>query len=305
VRYVVTGAAGFIGSHLSDALRARGDEVVAVDCFTDYYDPKEKEENARGVDVQRVDLADESLDLLDVDGVFHLAGQPGVRSFGEAFPLYLRRNVLATQRVLQSAADAGVRVALASSSSVYGEAERYPTPEDAAPQPVSPYGITKLASEQLAHAYAASFGLDAVRLRYFTVYGPRQRPDMFFRRVCDALATGGSFEIYGTGEQSRSFTEVGDVVEATIAAMDRGPTGAVYNVGGGEEATMLEAIALLEEISGRPLEVRHVDRARGDVRRTRADVSRIREALGWEPRVPLADGLSRMWAWASARVAAE
>jgi nucleoside-diphosphate-sugar epimerase len=305
VRYVVTGAAGFIGSHLSEALRARGDDVVSVDCFTDYYDPKEKEENARGLDVQRVDLAEESLDLAGVDGVFHLAGQPGVRSFGEAFPLYLRRNVLATQRVLQSAAEAGVRVVYASSSSVYGEAERYPTPEDTKPQPISPYGITKLACEQLAHAYAAGFALDAVALRYFTVYGPRQRPDMFFRRVCDTLAAGGTFEIFGTGEQSRSFTEVGDVVEATIAAMERGPADAVYNVGGGEEASMLEAIALLEQASGRTLDVRHVERARGDVQRTKADVSRIREALGWEPRVQLADGLSRMWAWASARVAAQ
>jgi nucleoside-diphosphate-sugar epimerase len=305
VRYVVTGAAGFIGSHLSEALRARGDDVVSVDAFTDYYDPKEKEENARGLDVRRIDLADESLDLAGVDGVFHLAGQPGVRSFGDAFPLYLRRNVLATQHVFESSAEAGVRVVFASSSSVYGEAERYPTPEDASPQPVSPYGITKLACEQLAHAYAAGFGLDAVRLRYFTVYGPRQRPDMFFRRVCDTLTAGGTFEIYGTGEQSRSFTEVGDVVEATIAAMERGPAGAVYNVGGGEEASMLEAIAVLEQVSGRMLEVRHVEPARGDVRRTKADVSRIREALGWEPGVVLADGLSRMWAWASARVAAQ
>jgi nucleoside-diphosphate-sugar epimerase len=305
VRYVVTGAAGFIGSHLSEALRARGDDVVSVDCFTDYYDVKEKEENARGLDALRVDLAEQSLDLAGVDGVFHLAGQPGARSFGDAFPLYLRRNVLATQRVFQSAAEAVVRVVYASSSSVYGEAERYPTPEDTKPQPISPYGITKLACEQLAHAYAAGFALDAVCLRYFTVYGPRQRPDMFFRRVCDTLAAGGTFEIFGTGEQSRSFTEAGDVVEATIAAMERGPAGAVYNVGGGEEASMLEAIALLEQASGRTLDVRHVERARGDVRRTKADVSRIREALGWEPRVQLADGLSRMWAWASARVAAQ
>jgi nucleoside-diphosphate-sugar epimerase len=305
VRFAVTGAAGFIGSHLTEALRARGDDVVAVDAFTDYYDPKEKEENARGLDVQRLDLAEDSLDLDGVDGVFHLAGQPGVRSFGEAFPLYLRRNVLATQRVFQSAADAGVRVVLASSSSVYGEAERYPTPEDVAPRPISPYGITKLACEQLAHAYATGFGLQAVLLRYFTVYGPRQRPDMFFRRVCDVLARGGTFEIYGTGEQSRSFTEVDDVVTATLAAMDGAPAGALYNVGGGEEASMLEAVALLERISGRTLDVRHVDRARGDVSRTRADVSRIRDALAWEPRVPLADGLTRMWAWASARVAAQ
>jgi nucleoside-diphosphate-sugar epimerase len=304
MRYVVTGAAGFIGSHLGEALVRRGDEVLGVDSFTDYYDPAEKAENAAGLEVARIDLADEGLDLDGVDGVFHLAGQPGVRSFGEAFPLYLRRNVLATQRVFQSAAEAGVRVVFASSSSVYGEAERYPTPEDAEPHPVSPYGITKLACEQLAHAYAASFGLDAVGLRYFTVYGPRQRPDMFFRRVCDLLAGGGMFEIFGTGEQSRSFTEVADTVEATIAAMDRAPAGALYNVGGGEEASMLEAIALLERISGRTLEIAHVDRARGDVRRTKADVSRIRDALGWEPRVALAEGLARMWAWASARVAA-
>ena len=299
MRWVVTGAAGFIGSHLSEALRARGDDVVAVDCFTDYYDPAEKEENARGLDVRRVDLAGESLDLVGVDGVFHLAGQPGVRSFGDVFPLYLRRNVLATQRVLETASSAGVRVVYASSSSVYGNAERYPTPEDTVPQPISPYGITKLACEHLARAY----GLDAVGLRYFTVYGPRQRPDMLFRRLCDALAAGGTIELYGSGEQSRSFTEVADVVGATIAAMEAAPAGALYNVGGGEEASVLEAIALLESVSGLTLDVRHVDPARGDVRRTKADVSRIRDALGWEPRVPLADGLSRMWAWASARVA--
>ena len=300
MRYLVTGAAGFIGSHLAEALLAAGHEVVGVDCFTDYYDPAEKEQNARGLDVRRLDLAEDGLDLAGVDGVFHLAGQPGVRSFGGAFPLYLRRNVLATSRVFDAASAAGVRVVFASSSSVYGDAEAYPTPEDARPLPISPYGITKLACEHLVRAY----GLDAVVLRYFTVYGPRQRPDMFFRRVCDALVSGGSFEIYGSGEQSRSFTDVADVVAATITAMDGAPAGSVFNVGGGEEASMLEAIALLERLSGRTLPVRHVDRARGDVARTKADVSRIREAVGWEPRVPLADGLARMWAWASGRVAA-
>ena len=304
MRYVVTGAAGFIGSQLGEALAAAGHEVDGVDCFTDYYDPAEKERNARDLDVRRIDLAEEPLDLDGVDGVFHLAAQAGVRSFGEVFPLYLRRNVLATQRVLEAAAAAKVRVVLASSSSVYGEAETYPTPESAEPSPISPYGITKLACEHLARAYAAGFDADAVVLRYFTVYGPRQRPDMFFRRVCEALLAGSSFEIYGSGEQSRSFTYVGDAVEATIAAMERAPGGAVYNVGGGEEASMLEAIALLERISGRSLDTRRIGAARGDVARTKADVSTIRDALGWEPRTALADGLTAMWSWASGRLPA-
>jgi len=305
MRYVVTGAAGFIGSQLGDALAAAGHEVVGVDSFTDYYDPAEKEENAAALDVSRADLAETALDLDGVDGVFHLAAQAGVRSFGDVFPLYVRRNVLATQRVLEAAAAAKVRVVLASSSSVYGEAEAYPTPEDSVPRPISPYGITKLACEHLARAYALGFGLDAVVLRYFTVYGPRQRPDMFFRRVCEALLAGTTFEIYGSGEQSRSFTYVGDAVEATIAAMERAPAGAVYNVGGGEEASMLEAIALLERIAGRSLETRRLDAARGDVARTKADVSRIRDALGWSPRTSLEDGLTAMWSWASGRVAAD
>ena len=304
MRYVVTGAAGFIGSHLADALLADGHDVVGVDCFTDYYDVAEKERNARDVDVRQVDLAEERLDLARVDGVFHLAGQPGVRSFGDAFPLYVRRNVLATQRVFESCAEAGVRVIFASSSSIYGDAESFPTPEDAVPRPLSPYGITKLACEQLAYAYRRSFGLDCVALRYFTVYGPRQRPDMFLRRVCERLLDGGEFEMYGTGEQSRSFTYVADVVQATRAALERAPSGTVYNVGGGEEATNTEAVALLEQISGRRLNVRYVDFARGDMMRTRADVSRIRDELGWAAQTPLRDGLAMMWSWASARVAA-
>src|SRR6185503_14395739 len=243
MRYVVTGAAGFIGSHLGEALLAAGHEVVGVDAFTDYYDPALKEENARGLDVRRLDLAGDELDLDGVDGVFHLAGQPGVRSFGDVFDLYLRRNVLATQRVFEAAAAAGVRVVFASSSSVYGEAERYPTPEDTPPRPLSPYGITKLACEHLARAYGRSFGLDAVVLRYFNAYGPRQRPDMAFPRVVAALLEGHPFTLYGDGEQSRSFTYVGDVVSATVAAMERASAGDVLNVGGGEEATMNDAIA--------------------------------------------------------------
>jgi len=303
VRYVVTGAAGFIGSHLAEALQAQGHEVVGVDCFTDYYDPALKEENAAGLDVLRLDLADEDLPLDGVDGVFHLAGQPGVRSFGDVFDEYVRRNLVATRRVLEAAARAGVRVVFASSSSVYGEAESYPTPEETEPKPISPYGITKAGCEQLARAYARAFGLDVVVLRYFTFYGPRQRPDMAFTRIVNALARGGVFELYGDGLQSRAFTYVADGVEATIAAIDRAPDGAVYNVGGGAEATMRDAIAALERISGRTLELVERPAAKGDVRRTAPDTSRIERELGWRATTELEDGLRAQWEWASTRVA--
>src|SRR5512133_4097378 len=217
MRYAVTGAAGFIGSHLAESLVGAGHEVVGFDCFTDYYDPALKEENARGLDVRRVDLAEGELDFAGFEGVFHLAGQPGVRSFGDVFPLYLRRNVEASRRVFEAAARDGARVVFASSSSVYGEAERYPTPEDATPRPLSPYGITKLACEHLARAYERSFGADIVVLRYFNAFGPRQRPDMAFTRIAQALARSSTFTLYGDGTISRGWTYVGDVVDATIA----------------------------------------------------------------------------------------
>ena len=302
MRYVVTGAAGFIGSHLAEALQEQGHDVVGIDCFTDYYDPARKEQNARGLDVRRLDLAEDALDFAGFDGVFHLAGQPGVRSFGAVFGDYVRRNLLATQRVFEAAAAAGVRVVFASSSSVYGDAETYPTPEETPARPISPYGITKLGCEHLAHAYAAGFDLDAVVLRYFTVYGPRQRPDMAFTRIVEALASGGSYEIYGDETRSRSLTYVSDVVEATIAALERGR--GVYNVGGGEETTMADGIEMLERISGRTLEVRCAPAAAGDVKRTKADITRIRADLGWEPRVSLEEGLRAEWEWASGRVGA-
>jgi UDP-glucuronate 4-epimerase len=304
MRYVVTGAAGFIGSQLAEKLLDGGHEVVAVDCFTDYYDPALKEENAAGLDVVRLDLAEEDLDLDGVDGVFHLAGQPGVRSFGDVFEEYVRRNLLASRRVFEAAAGAGVRVVFASSSSIYGDAERYPTPEETEPRPISPYGITKLGCEQLAHAYAQGFGLDAVVLRYFTFYGPRQRPDMALARIVDALARGSAFELYGDGLQSRSFTYVADGVGATVAAMERAPSGSVYNVGGGEEATMREVIATLERVSGRSLDLVESPSAAGDVRRTSADATRIERDLGWRATTSLEDGLRAQWEWASVRVAA-
>lgn len=302
MRYVVTGAAGFIGSHLAEALRARGDEVAGIDSFTDYYDPALKEENARGLDVRRIDLAADELDFAGFDGVFHLAGQPGVRSFGDVFPLYLERNVLASQRVFEAAARDGVRVVFASSSSVYGEAERYPTPEDARPSPLSPYGITKLTCEQLARAYGRSFGLDAVVLRYFNAFGPRQRPDMAFAKVIDALAAGGVFDLFGDGGQSRGWTYVGDVVDATVRAMESGR--GTYNVGGGVEASLREAIGVLERLAGTRLEVRGHPSVPGDQRRTNADTTRIRDDLGWAPAVSLEEGLRAQWEWASAKVSA-
>jgi nucleoside-diphosphate-sugar epimerase len=302
MRYAVTGAAGFIGSHLSEGLVAAGHHVVGIDCFTDYYDVRLKEENAVGLDAlgcetRRLDLAEDELDFSLYDGVFHLAAQPGVRSFGDVFPLYLRRNVLATQRLFEAAARDGVKVVFASSSSVYGAAERYPTPEDTPPRPLSPYGITKLACERLADAYGQAFGLDCTVLRYFNAFGPRQRPDMAFTRIVHALAGGTGFDLYGDGDQSRGWTFVSDVVDATIAAMERGE--GTYNVGGALEASMNESITLLERISGRKLDVTRHPPVPGDQRRTSADTTRIRGELGWEPRVSLEDGLRAQWEWAA------
>ena len=301
MRYLVTGAAGFIGSHLAEALQADGHEVVGIDCFSDYYDPALKEENASGLDVLRLDLTQDPLDFADYDGVFHLAGQPGVRSFGDVFPEYLRNNVLASQRVFEAAVQAGVRVVFSSSSSVYGAAERYPTPENLTLQPMSPYAITKAAAEQLAAAYARSFGLDVVVLRYFNAFGPRQRPDMAFTRMCFALAEGRPFDLYGDGTQTRECTYVSDLVAATMLAMERGE--GTLNVGGGVEASILETIAILERVAGRKLDVRPGPPVPGDQRRSLADTTQIHEQLGWEPRVSLEDGLSAQWEWASAKVA--
>jgi len=304
MRYVVTGAAGFIGSRLLRALLDRGHDATGWDAFTDYYDPSLKDENARGLPVETLDLEVDVLELGGVDGVFHLAGQPGVKSFGHVFPLYVRRNVLASQRLFEIAAAAGAKTVLASSSSIYGDAASYPTPEDAVPRPLSPYGITKLACEHLAQAYRGERGLDVVTLRYFTIYGPRQRPDMAFARMVAALAEGRAFELFGDGTQSRSFTYVDDAVEATIAAMERAESGSTLNVGGGSEVSMLQAIEVLGSVAGRRLEVVRASRREGDAARTAADTTRIREEIGWEPRTSFDDGLAAQWRWAADRVAA-
>jgi UDP-glucuronate 4-epimerase len=303
MRYLVTGAAGFIGSRLLRVLLERGHDAVGLDAFTDYYDPALKEENADGLPVERVDLAKDDLDFTGVDGVFHLAGQPGVLSFGDVFPTYVRQNVLASRRVFEAAAAAGARTVLASSSSVYGDAETYPTPEDTVPRPLSPYGITKLAAEHLAYAYGREFGLDWLALRYFTIFGPGQRPDMAFTRMVTALAANQPFELFGDGSQSRSFTYVDDAVAATISALERASAGTIYNVGGGDEVSMLDAIETLAEVAGRRLELVRSPRREGDAKRTAADTSRIRADTGWEPKTRFREGLEAQWRWAADRVA--
>jgi UDP-glucuronate 4-epimerase len=299
VRYVVTGAAGFIGSHLAEALLEAGHDVLGIDCFTDYYDVTSKEKNAREFDVRRADLAEDDLDFSVYDAVFHLAGQPGLRSFGDVFDTYLRRNLLATQRVFEAAIAAETPVVWASSSSIYGDASVYPTSEDVPLRPINPYGITKLGCEHLHKAYASGFGLHAVALRYFTVYGPRQRPDMAFARMINALIEDREFEIYGDGLQTRSFTYVADVVDATIRALDGAP--GVYNVGGGEEVSLRDVAAVLEEVSGRCLALTYGREQPGDMRRTKADISRIERELGWRPDTLLKTGLARQWEWTTAR----
>ena len=298
--FMVTGCAGFIGSQLVEALEAQGSAVVGVDSFIDNYPRETKERNlalcmrSGHVEFAELDLAVAEIKSLiaEVNGVFHLAARPGVRtSWGASYADYTRDNVLSTQRVFEEAAAQGVRVVYASSSSVYGAAESYPVAEHAPLAPLSPYGVTKVAVEALAGAYARSLGLDAVALRYFSVYGPRQRPDMAFARVLHSLEENRPFRVTGSGDQTREFTYVGDVVDATLAAMDHGPGGRVYNVGGGGEISLLEAIRVCEAILNRRLALVHTAPAAGDPERTGADVSRAWDELGWRPTTSLEDGL--------------
>jgi UDP-glucuronate 4-epimerase len=306
-RYLVTGCAGFIGSHLTQALLDAGHEVVGVDAFTDYYARKTKEGNvapfasSRAFSLVEADLSRSPVEpLLDgIDGIFHLAAWPGVRgSWGDVFQVYVQHNVVVTQRLFEAAAPRGLRVVLASSSSVYGNAETYPTSEDVRPEPISPYGVTKLTCEALARAYAESAGLDYVALRYFTVYGPRQRPDMAFTRIAKALAAGSQFTLYGSGEQTRDVTYIADAVAATCLAMERAPLGAIYNVGGGSETSLNEVIAVCERLGGRRLDVRRGASMPGEARRTAAETTRIRAEVGWGAATPLEQGLRAQLEWA-------
>ena len=288
-RVVVTGAAGFIGSHLCERLLADGHEVVGIDSFSDYYARERKEENLRrarahqAFTLEMADLVDADLRRI-VDGatvVFHLAGQTGVRpSWGGHFDRYVHDNIVATQRLLESLRGTDIQ-----------------TKESALPRPVSPYGMTKLAAEHLAFVYMRSFGIPATALRYFTVFGPRQRPDMAFCRFMQALVDNQEIEIFGDGEQTREFTYVSDAVDGTVKAASADVVGQIINLGGGSRVTVNRVLDTLEDISRIKVRRRHLAATPGDLRHTGASINLARERLGWEPRVSLREGLTRQWEW--------
>jgi nucleoside-diphosphate-sugar epimerase len=310
MKALVTGAAGFIGSHLSERLVADGTDVVGVDAFTDYYPRDQKAGNIAALrtaprfrlvesDLAAADLAP----LLDgVTHVFHLAAQPGVRkSWGRDFRVYTVNNIEATQRLLEACVDRPIeRLVYASSSSIYGDGCDLPMREDARPQPVSPYGVSKLAAEQLCYLYHVNYGVPAVSLRYFTVYGPRQRPDMGFRRFLSAVMRGLPLPQYGDGRQTRDFTFVADVAGATAAAATHGVPGTVYNIGGGSRVELVHVFELIRRITGRQIATETLDAQKGDMRDTYAETSRARRDLGFAPAVTLEDGLRAQFEWMKA-----
>ena len=307
MKALVTGVAGFVGSHLAERLLQTGAAVIGLDSFDAYYPRAEKERNlaacARHESFRLVDAAIERADLESVLGgvthVFHLAAQPGVRkSWGRNFRVYTDNNVVATQVLLDACVGKPIeRFVYASSSSVYGDEPSLPMREDARLQPVSPYGVTKLAAEQLCHLYYASHSVPTLALRYFTVYGPRQRPDMAFRRFFDAAMRDEPVPVFGDGRQTRDFTYVADVVSGTAAAATRGRPGAVYNVGGGSRVEVQDVMELIRRITGRPLRVERMPSQPGDMRDTYADTTRARADLSFAPSVTLEQGLRAQFEW--------
>jgi UDP-glucose 4-epimerase len=307
MKALVTGSAGFVGSSLSEKLIASGHEVVGVDCFIDYYPRAMKERNLeklRGESAFRfveASLVDADVDdLLDgVSVVFHQAAQAGVRaSWGDEFRIYSDNNVFATQRLLEAARNRDVsKFVYASSSSVYGDTNDLPMREDSRKKPVSPYGVTKLAAEHLVWLYYKNFGLPTVSLRYFTVYGPRQRPDMAFHRFLKGVANDEEIRLFGDGEQSRDFTFIDDIVGANIDAALSNVAGEVFNIGGGSRTTMNEAIATMGELCGKTPRVQRLDVQKGDVRHTAADTSHAAKLIGYAPKVSIREGLERELAW--------
>jgi nucleoside-diphosphate-sugar epimerase len=312
-RVVVTGAAGFIGSHLCERLLALGHQVTGIDSFTDYYERSRKEQNLADSKANP-DFTFDEIDLVEADlssvlrgakVVYHLAGQDGVRpSSGSQFDRYVRNNVIATQRLLEALKETAIdRLVFAGSSSVYGDAEMFPTKESALPRPMSADGVTKLAAEHLTLLYSKNFGLPAVSVRYFTVFGPRQRPDMAFARFMQALVDRESIEVFGDGEQTREFTYVSDAVEGTIKAATADVSGQVFNLGGGSRAKINGVLATLEDISGLKVRKEMLSAVPGEPRHTGASINLARELLGWEPRVSLREGLTKQWGWFRAAAA--
>jgi nucleoside-diphosphate-sugar epimerase len=305
---IVTGSAGFIGSHLTEALLARGDRVLGIDSFDPYYPHRLKRENLETSLAQsrfrfvQADLVTSRLEkYIGRDTrIFHLAAQPGVRgSWGARFSRYVRNNIQATQAVLEAASRSGrrVRVVYASSSSIYGDQPEGAMREDALPNPVSPYGVTKLAGEHMGRVYAKASGLSVTSTRFFTVYGPRQRPDMAFNRFIAAVARDQPIEVYGDGHQLRDFTFVSDIVAGVVAAGSVDSPSPVYNLGGDSPVRLSEAVALIGKVSGRRVKIRRRPLPLGDPRATWANIRRARRELGFRPRVRLAKGLAAQHAW--------
>jgi UDP-glucuronate 4-epimerase len=304
---VVTGVAGFIGSHTAEALVMGGDTVTGLDCFVASYPSAVKERNLRGLQSERFSLSCTDLRTADLrplldsaDAVIHLAAQPGVReSWGASFDDYVSHNILATQRLLEASRSTGIRrFVYASSSSVYGNADSYPSRTDDVPRPFSPYGVTKLAGEHLCVAYGQNFGLPVVALRYFTVYGPRQRPDMAINRLVKAGLEGQTFQLYGDGEQVREFTFVGDVVRANVAALTAATDpGCLVNISSGESSSMNEVISEVERALETKVNVVRTPAVSGDVARTGGDISTAKDVLDWSPSTRLRAGIREQVAW--------
>ncbi|MBX9256546.1 NAD-dependent epimerase/dehydratase family protein [Desmonostoc muscorum CCALA 125] len=308
-KIIVTGVAGFIGSHLTETLLQQGEEVIGIDEFNDYYDPMLKYKNIAQLNrTPGFTLIEGDIQFLDwhkllagVDVVYHQAAQAGVRaSWGKGFGSYTERNINATQVLLEAAKDAKnlKRLVFASSSSVYGDAETLPTHEGICPHPVSPYGITKLAAEFLCGLYHKNFGVPSVSLRYFTVYGPRQRPDMAFHKFFKSILQDEAIPIYGDGQQTREFTFVSDIIAANLAAaIAPEAVGEIFNIGGGSRVVLAEVLDTIEQIVGKPIKRNHIEKAMGDARHTAADISKAQKILGYQPQVSLREGLIQEWEW--------
>lgn len=307
MRVLVTGVAGFVGSHTACALLGRGDSVVGVDSFSAFYDRSTKEDNIADLrddpafDFLEVDLPDTDLKglLHEVDAVVHLSAQPGVRASWQAFDTYVQANIQVTQALVEAARSASLRrFVFASSSSVYGRTSGAPSSEEDRLSPFNPYGVTKLAAEQLCSLYAEHWEVPTISLRYFTVYGSRQRPDMLTHRVVSAALQGEPLPLYGSGDQTREFTHVSDIVAANLAALDAEvPPGTICNVGGGTSAKILEVIKGVEGMTDRTIALDRRGDAAGDVPATRADTRRAAEVLGWQPSMTFPDGLSEQIDW--------